>query len=902
MDLSAGSLCARFTKNISYKLSFLLLALTSQSLVFASTYNGAIGETRVTTNTSQVNDYMVISPANSEGVSVNTFGTFQVQGKDLIIYNGTSDLDGAVENYADTIVIEAASIDLQGNIQIVGEPANLLFISTSSQDLNCTNCQINNVNRLTFVKGQMSHAQNIGVVNSAPVTNGAININGLTSPGLLSLELIGQHIRTSGDIDLNVKVKRHPAGGYSVADDGNLVGTTGGINIYSGEVALNYTDLELISIKKDTGSLVINGGLKAGAIAVTSGGDMAIASSTAISTLSDLVVTSTLPDKGLHVQQQGIFISSYTHPNETAQIQGTLSSDHDITIRVNSTLEASGTILTKNLTLGALEGVITKGNIQAQALSVAAGLQNDQKTSAFYRNSGNINVSTLNIETEGNIFNSHGGQITANSVNIISQTGTFINGSRSKDFDQDLLPLPTSIDKTSTHWGIYHSFSTAPSSPANTNLKAQIIANNISIQAVNIENINPYFLLKGQQNWDAGISINTDQANQVSIQAENSLKLKASNYIMNVSGIIGLNQAGQFSVNAKTFNNERYRLDTTQVYLSEVLLSDKSGKEHFEYHSGAANIVTAYSAPGRIYSFGNFQLSDGNNQDENEVFNNFTSYFEVFQDAEFHQLEISSIGLDFGAREVISGREIICLLRNECERSNVITQTESETLFSVQGSVKGINGNERSFSDLNIDTLNVLEQKRRERAETYLESLHYDYYTTEGYVTYDGRDDGEENARTWAYVRNVNITSTMLSYSYTTCIHFFELDRVEQCITKAHTKLLSDFDDKSDTLSVPGTGLTIGEIEQASKAYVASRSLLPMPDANQYPEYTTNGHRIYVDRRNTYINAVKDGDNIIISYSRIVEYIDEETGEDEVVTREQRQDTMSIATLKTYLP
>ncbi|WP_038891999.1 hypothetical protein, partial [Vibrio campbellii] len=79
---------------------------------------------------------------------------------------------------------------------------------------------------------------------------------------------------------------------------------------------------------------------------------------------------------------------------------------------------------------------------------------------------------------------------------------------------------------------------------------------------------------------DAGIRVNGIKANQVAIEAERSLKLKASGYVLNSSAIMGLNGGGEFLVNSPIFSNERYEISFESYPYRVVEYSQDDSKKN----------------------------------------------------------------------------------------------------------------------------------------------------------------------------------------------------------------------------------------------------------------------------------------------------------------------------------
>ena len=344
--------------------------------------------------------------------------------------------------------------------------------------------------------------------------------------------------------------------------------------------------------------------------------------------------------------------------------------------------------------------------MQAQQVEIAANT---------FINNGQIAATSVVVETQQSIYNSFGGNIKANSLILKSNNGAVVNGSRSHYENYANVPsiLPISLDTNANKYGVFYDINER-SGTYHSNVSAHIAVNNLTIVADVIENINPYFIDKPPSaNWDAGISINNAQAKQVSIEAEDTLDLKGYRYILNASAIIGLHENGQANINTPTFSNERYKMQFETYVYRRVDYSHDKYKTNKRYNSGTTSKVLAYSPPGRVFSFGRFIHSYGLNKNqpastravnkEVELINEM-SYFEVFNDSHFYQGKISSIGLELTKEYTSVDINALkgCLTYRHCEREDITTAIEAETLFAVTGNIYGVKKGLPSNTDLDI--------------------------------------------------------------------------------------------------------------------------------------------------------------------------------------------------------
>ena len=150
----------------------------------------------------------------------------------------------------------------------------------------------------------------------------------------------------------------------------------------------------------------------------------------------------------------------------------------------------------------------------------------------------------------------------------------------------------------------------------------------------------------------------------------------------------------------------------TYVYRRVDYSHDKY-KTNKRYNSGTTSKVLAYSPPGRVFSFGRFIHSYGLNKNqpastravnkEVELINEM-SYLEVFNDSHFYQGKISSIGLELTKEYTSVDINALkgCLTYRHCEREDITTAIEAETLFAVTGNIYGIKKGLQSNTDLDI--------------------------------------------------------------------------------------------------------------------------------------------------------------------------------------------------------
>ncbi|TOF07888.1 FhaB protein, partial [Vibrio parahaemolyticus] len=417
-----------------------------------------------------------------------------------------------------------------------------------------------------------------------------------------------------------------------------------------------------------------------------------------------------------------------SHQNIHINANAKLSTDNHLSLKSLSTIRIlkqgnkQAKVIGGDMTLIARNDVHQQGYVAADEVKVSA---------SQFINNGVVESANIDVETEKSIYNSFGGKVLGKNVTLYSKSGAVINGSLIDKvvYLDDVLTIGGEGYEVKKQFGIWHELQEKIKEDKNTKTRianansastvsASILADNLTIQARRIENINPYRLKKSNSvNWDAGIRVNGIKANQVAIEAERSLKLKASGYVLNSSAIMGLNGGGEFLVNSPIFSNERYEIsfESYPYRVVEYSQDDSKKNEIGHYTSGTETKILTYSPPGRVFSFGDFQFSRGGTSDPKKVQSsklfNEVSYFQAFKDARFFNSTIKSIGLEIGTDTENTDFEGItsCLNYRGCNREYVTTRTEAETLLSFEGNLFGVNGEVATESDLVIDNINSLE-------------------------------------------------------------------------------------------------------------------------------------------------------------------------------------------------
>ncbi|EDP60237.1 hypothetical protein [Vibrio sp. AND4] len=725
------------TKSVRKSVKIAFLSLVSASLFTGHALASSFGlssrtDTQVRQNSSSNFDILVPAKAKN-GISYNVFSKFELSGKPLTIVN-TDDISGGIRGTgkADLIVIESNNISLKDQFTILGSPADILFITRSaSGKLSCEQCSFDNVGRVTMAAATPSYASNAKTVNSVgdltTVGGGKVTVKGLVSPGLQSLELIAENIDTSGTIDTNLRAENHPESGMIIVDRGSKVVGAGGINMFNGRIKIRYADLAVKSAILSKAWSTIKGKFRAATIAVASPNNIAIDAD--MSTMSDALSTSQhrgklyAPTEGIFVQNLGKYKDN-EHQKINISANAKLSTDNHLSLKSLNTISIlkqgskQAKVIGGDMTLIARNDVYQQGYVAADEVKISA---------KRFINNGLVESANIDVQAEGSIYNSFGGKVLGKNVTLYSKSGAVINGSRADKavYLDDALTIGGEGYEVNKRFGIWQSLkelSAIKTASGASTVSASILADNLNIQAIRIENINPYHLVKGDSvNWDAGIRVNGIKANQVAIEAERSLKLRASEYVLNSSAIIGLNGEGEFLVNSPIFSNERYEIsfESYPYRVVEYSQDDSKKNEIGHYKSGTETKILTYSPPGRVFSFGDFQFSRGGTSEPKTVKSsklfNEVSYMQIFKDARFFNSTIKSIGLEVGTDTENTNFEGVtsCLRYRRCNREFVTTRTESETLLAFKGNVSGVNDKISEGSDLVIRNINSVETDKQ---------------------------------------------------------------------------------------------------------------------------------------------------------------------------------------------
>lgn len=912
--------------------SFLIFLLISTS-VHSSDFSIPTNKTESAVVQNQNASFDLFVPAKpNNGVSYNYFNKFDVDGRSLTIVNN-GETAGLVRGRgkADVIIVESNDIRLRDSIKIIGSPADLLFISRNSNGkLNCDGCSFANVGRVTMAIANPSYSKTaktvskIGALNT--IRSGTIEVKNLISPGLQSLELIADLILTEGVIDTNLRAEKHPESGMIIVDSGSKVVSAGGINLYAGEMTIDYADLKVSkAIVRDTVA-VINGNFKAATIAISSPKSINIHRQTELNTISDAISTSQHLGK-LYAPVEGIFIQSLGENRGNTQninVDGKLFSDNKISIKGLHDVDLNSVIT------GGDVSVIAKNNLHHKGLSDVETADLSAKT---FINNGKIKTTSLSIETENSIYNSFGGELKSKSMSLYSHNGSVINGSRSNVEVYPAIPKRLNVGGEDTlgakHYGVFHDITERGSS--RNNISAIILAGELTIVADTIENINPYYLTKSSsQDWSAGIRVNTHKANQVAIEAETKLQLKAYDYVVNSSAILGLHENGDFIVNAPIFSNERYNTVFESYPYRVVTYSyDENKKNQANYKTGIETKILSYSPPGRVFSFGQFQFSHGltkgksnSNTAENKdgYFFNEMSYFELFNDAHFFRGLVKSIGLELSRDYTSVDYDALtkCMAYRNCSREEITTYAEAETLFSVAGNIYGVKGQLESETDLTIGNINTYQAdvqrvvkdivnnytvRNKAKLDKHFalfsyfklaEEFYYEYQVHSAEIVGDNVQGVVKICTKWLHKPSWVDNTKWFQWSE----ELLELSCVDEPVYKFNENYQVILDKENEDKEVGDTEFTLKQILEASKVYVQKMDFSP------YKKNKRITKKFYqeIDLSSVQIHLVEGSKNVEINYNQIDHYVTYYYGTHRSNEVQNLKKTVSLKVLMKYLP
>lgn len=730
---------------------------------------------------SESSDMLIPSIPNSSGNSYTKLTSFTIH-RPLKIINSTGTHGSVNSAPAKLIIIDATSANLNSNIEIVGETADLLIFTQTNPPFYCANCSFTNSGRVTLATAKVTFdtALNPGNVTS---TSADLQINGLSTERVASVELISNKVYLNGNINTQTRGSRLSDGSYQLNSAGGLIIGAGGVNIFSGLVIAYPT----LSVVGSASSSVL------GFSKLTTISSQAVRIATAkpfrllgtVTTKSD--VTTAVNYRGmLSAVEESINIYSLG-TSGVLSVEGALYSDKLVDVRSASDLTLSGIVNAagliaiagegKKLLQGA-SGSITVPGRAAKWLVTRAdnkdmvglaecgekplkadGTIDEAKAylclSVFLsggsvENNGSIKGRNVVVAAIGDLQNRYSGRIVADNLQLSSQQGFIRNGSQYPfrplaDSPKFLAPIDPNNIPLGTVTINDQLFLSAQNGAQKVDTSAFIIGKNVILSASgNIENINPYIeLTTDTEQWRNGVVFSPAKWARVQMIAEDNLKIESRSYILNSSAYMGVSKpGGVFYASAPSIANQRYTAQAVvQPFNRDVNSVNNTGLE-------AALMV--YSPQGAIYSFATLQFQLGSLGS----FVNNSSYFEVLNNAVIGspsdpsksenvspeaRSKVINIGLNVNAvvNTSVNTQYVSCIhsftgsgevaSRNhhsECQRlyGSIPTVVPGTQIEAQQGTLFSVKGSYDSTSHLSVTNHDVMAKMKDDVIANYIQA------------------------------------------------------------------------------------------------------------------------------------------------------------------------------------
>lgn len=557
-------------------------------------------------------DLLIVSPPNSEGISVNYFSTFEVQDQPLQLINMPTD-----QPAASLIVIIGDEITLRNAVEVVGTSSDVLLLNTQSQgDIECTNCRFENIHRVSLVAAQAESGLDSSITEVGVLTpsNSRIQINNLQAPGAISVDILSSTLALAGEINTQLKATKDISGSYQVDPDGDYIVGAGEVNINLGAIAWHYDNHEIIGLSNTSATFELNGAIKSSGVKVSAAGDMVF--KTQIDTRSDLLSPIQYRDS-VYMPKERVLLQSFADGKLT--LMGDLISAGEVKIKSKDSVfmpQRESLWVSNILEIIAEHDVLLMGEVHADSIGIAGN---------NVVNEGEIWANTiLQVWAQNTIANQYGGLISADTLRMKSVLGVVRNGSRTPYLSNAYelagyfalrggdLPSYDPM-KMGAYYGLATDLSSASSNrvmPADSS--AKIVANDIGIEADAFENINPYYEFAA---GEADPVLAYDKEDQVSLIAERALAILAQRYVLNASAWMVLrNTEGALKIEANQVNNERYRVVN--------MLASQSD------YAGTRSYID--SPPGVLISMGDLEIT------AKYSYVNNISYFETYGNASMY--------------------------------------------------------------------------------------------------------------------------------------------------------------------------------------------------------------------------------------------------------------------------
>lgn len=592
-------------------------------------------------------DLLHLSPANSAGISVNRFSGFSVDARPLHILNipktiSTLTGDQAV-NAASLIVIIADNISLQNTIKVLGPATEVLFLSLNTAgNINCASCVFENFLRVTLATGISSNSvsnSSLAIGELTPGASSSININYLTAPGVVAVDVITQHLTLNGIVESHQRAIHDPEGGYQSSPTGNLRIGSGAVNLLLGPITWDYDQRQITSVSTYSGTHTVGGTIRSSAVKMSAAGDLVVNS---FADTRTNLLSSVNYRGGVYVPNEGIELQTFA--------------GHSLT--VSGDQRSAGAVALKATGDLALSSLQT--DIEAEQIELIAGgtLSNVARIDGAYIemagdrliNQGDLTADIdINLWAHKQLANQYGGLIKADTVRLQSVTQAIRNGSRTPYMSQAsetdyLFNMDNYVNQLdSARLGTFYSLEEVDVSNnsyvmAEDN-SAHIVANRIEIQGQAFENINPYYK---KANTNGEIIFNKDYVGQVLVSAESYLGIVANRYITNSSAYVVVNQPhGIFESITGLFTNERY-LNFSQLLqdIDVVNQTQSDNSVHQTTFSTYTSQTVVNSPPGVFVAMGDVEIKATQG-----ILNNM-AYLEIFGNAKFDTPLVNDIGLE----------------------------------------------------------------------------------------------------------------------------------------------------------------------------------------------------------------------------------------------------------------
>lgn len=652
-------------------------------------------------------DALVVNTPNATRISYNKLTKFNVN-RPLKIINRSDSYNNALWA-ARLIVVDAAEITVNSNIEVLGEPADILLLNASAtKNIQCTNCSFKNVGRLTFgvatpTVALSNSVASVGVLKAQ--SGGLINLENLQASGVMSVEAIAEKISTKGIINTQqytADAEGNTISNVMVPGVSQVVGS-GGVSLLHGQLDVDYETLLLKELRSGSDALDLGANISSGAINVIAVAPINVKGM--LNTSSTFRTVSQYQGK-LRAQSEVISLTTLAASagvNNYLSVNSALITDGklELTSQADIVLTASGASASGHkLSFNAIGDFVNRGQLKASRKYRLDNLNNVDPEieigAKFIDNRGGIDIyeqiinvdkslsepriaGKLTMTATGDVLNRFGGSVRAETIKFVAQSGRIRNGSLYAFDDatreqETIVAAPHDTQSIST-------LSVLPVSDSKPFVNPKAIIQGVEIQLeanTSIENINPYTepLTAGLDEQARSRVSATAQAHaeEVRIEAVKKLTLVAPQYILNSSAHLGVSEFSlvpSLIIQSPQVRNERY-------YSYTMLETVDETKEVMEQNSGATTTTRStvkgvqarygfYSPPGVIYSFAPVHIQFGNDSgNSNAGLLNNAGFIDIYSTVNLYGTgKVTSLGvkLDRLAYETTSSTRTVL---NEC--------------------------------------------------------------------------------------------------------------------------------------------------------------------------------------------------------------------------------------------